>query len=410
MPGILSKFTKIIKDQIPKRKQPWDLMVIPFEKEAPKYVSKEDRLTFKLRSTPSDMGSITYELKTYAFDDGSPEEWLEHMKTYRKIIKGQNITSGEPAFAMLKRLLKGKAQADFERIFVDQGYTNTMNNVNDMIDKMTTELFPERALQKQRRCMRRYVKKPLEMRTSSFYARLVEMNEQLENFPGGNAESKLSEDELKEILEFALPKTWRMHMTLSRFICTESTVKEILDFCKEIEGLEAEHGSLSVVGVPDPQVKSTPSSTSSKRKRKRDTSVKFELSKDQKDKKYCPIHGYCNHTAEDCIHLKTAIANGKKSYLEKKNSFKKNSSPKDKSNFTKEQVNVLINSACNLAVNRALKAQAMIAKSTKRRKVQSVSSDDETDLQEQVDQLKLYRDNKEEVEMADRSSSSDSKS
>ena len=107
MPGILSKFTKIIKDQIPKRKQPWDLMVIPFEKEAPKYVSKEDRLTFKLRSTPSNMGSITYKLKTYAFDDGSPEEWLEHMKTYRKIIKGQNITSGEPAFAILKQLLKG---------------------------------------------------------------------------------------------------------------------------------------------------------------------------------------------------------------------------------------------------------------------------------------------------------------
>ena len=106
MPGILSKLTKTIKDQIPKRKQPWDLMVIPFEKEPPKYVSKEDRLTFKLRSTPSDVGSITYELKTYAFDDGSPEEWLEHMKTYRKIIKGHNITSGEPAFAMLKRLLK----------------------------------------------------------------------------------------------------------------------------------------------------------------------------------------------------------------------------------------------------------------------------------------------------------------
>ena len=76
--------------------------------------------------------------------------------------------------------------------------------------------------------------------------------------------------------------------------------------------------------------------------------------------------------------------------------------------FTKEQVNVLINSACELAVNHALKTHAKVT--NKRRKVQSVSSDDETDLQEQVDQLKLYRDNKEEGEMTDRSSSSDSKS
>ena len=53
MPGILSKLTKNIKDQIPKKKQPWDLMVVPFAKELPKYVGKEDCLTFNciLRQT-----------------------------------------------------------------------------------------------------------------------------------------------------------------------------------------------------------------------------------------------------------------------------------------------------------------------------------------------------------------------
>ena len=140
MPGILSKLTEKIKEQIPKKKQPWELMVILFAKEAPRFVSKEDQLLFKLRSTPLDTDSITYKVKTYAFDDGHPEEWLEHVKTYRKIIAGQDIKEGGPAFAMLRRLLKGKALADYERIKVDEAYASTMENMEKMLAKLTREI------------------------------------------------------------------------------------------------------------------------------------------------------------------------------------------------------------------------------------------------------------------------------
>ena len=64
MPGIVSKLVDKVKEQAPKKKQPWELMVIPFKKEPPRYVSKEDRLSFKLLSTPSDPNSITYKVKT----------------------------------------------------------------------------------------------------------------------------------------------------------------------------------------------------------------------------------------------------------------------------------------------------------------------------------------------------------
>ena len=74
MPGTFSKLVDKVKDQAPKKKQPWELMVIPFKKEEPRYVSKEDRLSFKLLSTPSDPDSITYKVKTYAYNDGLPEE------------------------------------------------------------------------------------------------------------------------------------------------------------------------------------------------------------------------------------------------------------------------------------------------------------------------------------------------
>ena len=69
MPGILSTMTRTIRDQIPKKQQPWDLMIIPFAKDPPKYVSKDNRLSFKLLSTPSNPNSITFELKSYTIVD-----------------------------------------------------------------------------------------------------------------------------------------------------------------------------------------------------------------------------------------------------------------------------------------------------------------------------------------------------
>ena len=409
MPGTLSKIVDKIKEQAPKaKKKPWELeMIIPFDKEPPREVSKEDRLTFKLRSTPTDANSTTYELKTYAFECGSCEEWLEHVKTYRKIVKGQNITNGPNCFAMIKRLLKGKALIDFERIFTEEGYSESVDNCDKVIDKLTEEIFPDRALQKQRRALRRNIRKPENMKTNQFYARLVEMNEQLEKFPNGTEDDKLSEDELKEILEFGLPKSWQIHMTLCQFKCLEKSAKEILNFCKEIEGVEKEHGSLSNRYNNGKKDTSSNPKQSSLKKRKRDSSKNSsESDKSQGGKKYCPVHGWCSHTAEDCILLKDAISNGKRKYQDKKKS-----GGKDKS-FSKQEVSVMIASACETAVNRALSVQKQVqGYSNKKRKISFHSADgdvelNEKDVQEQVERLQIYRDKNDESSSSDSSDSS----
>ena len=163
------------------------------------------------------------------------------------------MTAADSQFVMLKRLLRGKALLDFERFFdemseEDQG---SLEGVEIMLRQITKELFPERALQKQKRAMRRYVRKPKDMTTSAFYARLVELNNFLTYFPTATHDSTLSKEELIEILEFALPNTWQMHMTLGCFVCSEKTSREILNHCKEIEGLEAELRNLSGAGVHD---------------------------------------------------------------------------------------------------------------------------------------------------------------
>ena len=71
----------------------------------------------------------------------------------------------------------------------------------------------------------------------------------------------------------------------------------------------------------------------------------------------------------------------------------------------------MISSACEQAVNRALKVQASV--SNKKRKIHINSTEFGTDdLQQQVNQLKLYRDktSQENTDSDDSSSSSDSES
>ena len=110
-------------------------------------------------------------------------------------------------------------------------------------------------------------------------------------------------------------------MTLSQFICTDKSIKDILEFCKEIKELEAEHGALAIAGVPNNRNNSSvPKSNTDVKKRKRSPTSGFKTNgSDQKSGKYYPIHGYDFHTTEECVLLKTAISNGKKSYSEKRN-------------------------------------------------------------------------------------------
>ena len=72
----------------------------------------------------------------------------------------------------------------------------------------------------------------------------------------------------------------------------------------------------------------------------------------------------------------------------------------------------MVSHACEEAVTRALKVHASVTNRNKRRRVHFHTKDgdqelDEKDIQEQVEQLKLYRDQKDDNTDTDSSSSSD---
>ena len=67
----------------------------------------------KCRTNPTDANSTTYEIPMSYFRDRTPEEWLLFKKKLKRCIDGQNATTGQAKFELTRRLLAGRALADF---------------------------------------------------------------------------------------------------------------------------------------------------------------------------------------------------------------------------------------------------------------------------------------------------------
>ena len=75
--------------------------------------NKHESLTIKLRSDPTDPTSQTYNLSVKIFWMGTPEEWLLFVSNLKKVMIGQNISTGPTKYAMTHCLIAG----DIETVF-----------------------------------------------------------------------------------------------------------------------------------------------------------------------------------------------------------------------------------------------------------------------------------------------------
>ena len=280
------------------------LEVIQLIKERAVETPRDQRLVIRLRSNPTDDKSPQYEIVTRGFDYGTPEEWIRHKKVITQILSGQNITRGPDKFRMTRRLLTGKAIADFEAAIITNSYSETTNDLEKCLAAVGLPIFPSRAIEKQKRALRRHMPKPKEMPVTVYWARLVELNAFFEYFPDADAYTPLSEDELKQVFEYGLPKTWSMQMTLTRFVPMDRTPPKLVAFCRELEGIEAEHGSLDVIGVYNnrgaPRVpRRDRTDRRSTRKGKRKQGATESDSKPNLDIP-CPFHPNGKHTLREC--------------------------------------------------------------------------------------------------------------
>jgi hypothetical protein len=285
---------------------------------------KGEYLNLKLLSVPDDPSSQTYELAIPYFGTGSPEAWLKFRRDLDRVFSGQSMTTGPPKYAMARRLLEGDALAKFDESATQAG-AQTNANFQAVMTSVTTHIFPKKSLAYQKRYMRRFMRKPRDMSTRLFVARVTELNAYLEHFPPYAENQRLANDELMDIFEFSIPNAWQKEAIRQGFDIMQHTASEFVEFCERLESTE----DTPIINKPEGKLKAT-------RKRKiNDTSEAIEKAR---GKKYCMLHGAGAHTTEECRTLKVQASRMRATYLsqspegKRKMKFSKNHDKSEETN------------------------------------------------------------------------------
>jgi hypothetical protein len=218
---------------------------IPFDRaERLKDKDNEGVSVFKLRTNPHDKDSQTYDMKVLTFHSGRVEEFLLWKKDLNKVLVGQNVQSALDKYAMTRRLLDGEALASFNTKAAMAQETNA--NYVLYMHELASHVFPKNALTIQRRWFHRYLHKRVDNSMREFVTTINEINNMMKEFPPGfNDEQKISDSEMKDLLEFAIPISWRVKMAEHAFIPIEHEVPDIVDFCELLEFMETATKSIS---------------------------------------------------------------------------------------------------------------------------------------------------------------------
>ena len=238
------------------------------------------------------------------FRGGTPEQWLLVKRTLLKILVGQNITQGPSKYSMARRVLEGDILARFDATAAELGNENNAN-FTACLDSVTAYVFPARALQVQRRFLRRHMRKRHDCKIREFNARLHELNSYLPDFPPGGVNQQLPPDDLSEILEFSMPNKWHSHMVMHNFVPSEHTLIEVVEFCERLEFIEKLTPSN---GINDHSGKNFQTDPKGSRKRDHQRGGKSsdeagspgKSGKRHRSGKYCPLHDCDSHDMSEC--------------------------------------------------------------------------------------------------------------
>ena len=138
---------------------------------------------------------------------------------------------------MARTLLRGQALRTFDVKATARG-GETNQHFMQVINDMTTTIFPTKALQKQKRHMHRSCRKPHDMTVWQFITALQDMDTDLHYFPGATADEHLPEDKMMDIAEYGSPNSWQHQLLIQGLDVMEHTLQELVKFFERLETTE----------------------------------------------------------------------------------------------------------------------------------------------------------------------------
>jgi hypothetical protein len=196
--------------------------------------------------------------------------------TAMAILKGDSLTSYETAME------DNPTSLDDESLMVPM----TEQHIDNAFLVATNQIFPYCALESQKQWMSKYARKPYEMGAKQFVTRI---NNYIPFFPNATVLSKYSEEELLNILEFAVPPHWKKAFDLRDYLPTSDDKARFISECERVERNEA------------PPAKEHDSSDDDCTSNKKSKFAKSEISVTKSGKKTNTESGpmYCTHCKTD---------------------------------------------------------------------------------------------------------------
>ena len=312
--------------------EPRRMLVPPIGLERPekKELAKDQQLTFKLRANPPQANSPTYDTTVPFYNTGTCEEWLTTLRAILRVAEGQNMTNGPARFALARRILQGDALSAFETAAATHN-AETVDTCLESLQSVTAHVFPTDALTQQKRYMRRFMRKPMEMNVRSYVSRVTEINQWLSWFPTGFIpDQQIPQDVIREILEFSVPVRWQQQMIMQGFIPENKTIAQFVEFCERFERTDGMTNDNS----PKRRKASGTSDDSRDKSRKnhgRNAQKKKKGDGSRPDFKPCPIHGR-SHSEQNCWDLKRLKEEAQNRNKDKSSNFKKKKRPSEEAN------------------------------------------------------------------------------
>jgi len=237
------------------------------------------------------------------------------------------------------------------------------DNLNEGYAAVLIARCPYKVLEKQKRFMRRKMRKPFGMTTRTYVNHLTRINSTelpfLPPFRGNDA--SFNDDEFKEIILFGIPNRWKKDMDKFDFDPFAHSVNELVDFCERMEASDDTGGDEKGNSNESPKKKSKSSKT------------KFDKYSHRKKKgdgdKWCDYHETDTHTTAECTVLKKLKASKGDGGSAKKQWKNKSDYAKDKA---KKELNTLKKKA------KAVKKELNATTKAKRKNESSEEEDDDS--------------------------------
>jgi hypothetical protein len=174
-------------------------------------------------------GTLTYRKSIRTFEEGDPQQWMEVITRLKEIWAQNLIMVPTDMLNTAVAILKGDSLTSYEAAMEDNR-TNpddkslmvpmTEQHIDDALLAVTNQIFPYRALKTQKQWMSKYARKPYKMGAKQFIILMSRINNYIPFFPNATVLSKYSEEELLDILEFAVPPHSRKAFDLRVYLPT----------------------------------------------------------------------------------------------------------------------------------------------------------------------------------------------